>query len=131
MQCPVINSCHHLERAKEQNRLTWPIQGLPWASSVFLAVQLVHTFKMTNYQAVTLTDGNRCFSIPAVFHPSFSIHLSLPPILQFASIKVRLVIQSFLSALFFSRPAVRLTTSFPFLILVVLYSSSFAYCGHS
>ncbi len=52
--------------------------GLPWASLVFLAAQPAHTFRMTNYRAVTPTEGTRCFK-PAFLHPSFSSHLSLPP----------------------------------------------------
>lgn len=57
---------------------SFPGLGLPWANLIFLAIQLAHTFKMTNYQVVTLTEGTHCYFIPSFPHPPFSIHLSLP-----------------------------------------------------
>lgn len=60
------------ERGREEPILC-QVRVLPWAGLVFLAVQPAHTFKMTNYQAMTLSGGNRCNFIPAFLHPS-SIH---------------------------------------------------------
>lgn len=75
----VIFCCHHLHKAIETVNHSVPGTDLPQASLIFLATQLACTFTMTNYQAVTLTEGSQCYFIPVSVTPlPLSIILFFP-----------------------------------------------------
>lgn len=100
---------------------------------IFLAVQPVHTFKMTNYQTMTHTDGTYCYFTPPPSH-TVSIYPCLPLVqLSVVSWGPAGDAAVFDLALFCSKFVVRYDLSHificSFIFLLFIFSSLLLYAG--